>query len=274
MHWPLPQVILAIATLLTGGFSIARATHSAKTVHVFVALADNEHQGIVPTSTTLGNGEDPANNLYWGARYGVKSHFANSKMWMLVQRTVTPKDHVLERVVFQHRSTRALLVADAYRGKSIRQAIEAFLLAAAGGSPEDVTARINATNHTFGAGGRADLAVYVGHDGLMEFNIDNLPTQQDQRRHDVMVLACASKVYFREPVRKTGAHPLLWTTQLMAPEAYTLEAALEGWVRGETGEQIRERAAQAYNAYQKCGIRGARALFVTGWGKGSGANKK
>ncbi len=35
-----------------------------KTIHVFVALCDNEHQGIVPVPKTLGDGKDACNNLY------------------------------------------------------------------------------------------------------------------------------------------------------------------------------------------------------------------
>ena len=63
------------------------------------------------------------------------------------------------------------------------------------------------------------------------------------------------------------ANPILWTTHLMAPEAYTLEAAIEGWIANESGQEIDERAAQAYNKYQKCGIKGARNLFTTGFKK-------
>jgi hypothetical protein len=51
----------------------------------------------------------------------------------------------------------------------------------------------------------------------------------------------------------------------MAPEAYTLKGALDGWIVGETNELIHERAAAAYDKYQKCGLRGARRLFATGW---------
>ncbi len=46
-----------------------------RTVHVFVALADNQHQGIVPVPARLGNGDDPEHNLYWGSAYGVKTFF-------------------------------------------------------------------------------------------------------------------------------------------------------------------------------------------------------
>jgi len=35
-----------------------------RTIHVFVALCDNEHQGIVPVPEIFGNGDDPANNLF------------------------------------------------------------------------------------------------------------------------------------------------------------------------------------------------------------------
>ena len=47
----------------------------------------------------------------------------------------------------------------------------------------------------------------------------------------------------------------------MAPEAYTLEAALSGWLRGEAAPAIKDRAARAYHQYQKCGLTAARRLF-------------
>jgi len=51
----------------------------------------------------------------------------------------------------------------------------------------------------------------------------------------------------------------------MAPEAYTLKSALDGWIEHESNEEIRQRAASAYDKYQKCGLQGARRLFATGW---------
>lgn len=51
----------------------------------------------------------------------------------------------------------------------------------------------------------------------------------------------------------------------MVPEAYILKSALDGWMRGEDGEQIRQRAAVAYNSYQKCGLKAAQGLFASGW---------
>ncbi len=46
-----------------------------KVIHTLVGLCDNIHQGIVPVSESLGNGQDPKSNLYWGAAYGIKTYF-------------------------------------------------------------------------------------------------------------------------------------------------------------------------------------------------------
>lgn len=80
-----------------------------------------------------------------------------------------------------------------------------------------------------------------------------------------IILACASKSFFRDLLRASGASPLLWTTGLMAPEAYTLKAALDGWMLQESKEQIRKRAAAAYAKYQRCGDTAAMRLFSTDW---------
>jgi hypothetical protein len=37
-----------------------------KQVRVYVALCDNESQGIVPVPAKIGNCNDPDQNLYWG----------------------------------------------------------------------------------------------------------------------------------------------------------------------------------------------------------------
>src|SRR5262249_51109862 len=121
------------------------------------------------------------------------------------------------------------------------------------------------TEVSIAAGGDASLVAYIGHDGLMDFRLARLPRQVNANPREAIVLACISKTYFAEPLRATGAHPLLWTTGLMAPEAYKLKSALDGWIGAESGEQIRERAAAAYDRYQKCGIKGARRLLVSGW---------
>lgn len=156
-------------------------------------------------------------------------------------------------------------MADAYRGIQIKQAITDFLEAAAGANPERVAFQLSGGNLPVNIAGDASLVVYVGHEGFMDFQLSNLPASQNASPRPAIVLACISKSYFATPLRTAGAKPLVWTTELMAPEAYTLKSALDGWMRGETDEQIRERAAAAYGQYQKCGPKAARRLLVTGW---------
>jgi hypothetical protein len=232
---------------------------------VFVALADNVNQGIVPVPAKLGNGLDPEHNLYWGAAGGVKTYFARSLDWRLVSEKPGPKREVLQRCVFKHRAADVYMVADAYRGDHIQAGITDFLQAAAGANPERVSVTAHRTEVSLAAGGDANLVAYIGHDGLMDFRLTSLPQQMNAKHREAIVLACISKTYFAGPLRATGAHPLLWTTGLMAPEAYTLKSALDGWIGAEPPEHIRERAAAAYDRYQKCGIRGARRLLVSGW---------
>lgn len=231
-----------------------------KTIHVFVALCDNENQGIVPVNTSLGNGQNPKSNLYWGALYGVKTHLKRSEDWTFVKNIKSNNPKILERVLFKHRASNTFLLADAYDGRFIKQTTIDFLKASGGDNEERVV--YAQTNLKFGGG--AGLIAYVGHDGLMEFDIEEQLSSCVTDK-DAIILACVSKDFFKPYIKESGANPLVWTTGLMAPEAYTLKAAIDGWINNETDTEIRERAAQAYHKYQKCGIKGARNLLVTGF---------
>ena len=236
-------------------------TNPFPVIHVFVALADNVNQGIVPVSASLGNGDNPNTNLYWGAAFGIRTFFSKSKDWELVYITQNPSAAILERAIFRHRKSQLFLVADAYRGREISQAIWDFLEAAAGKPGE----KLRAGQNEFKVGGSSEVVAYVGHNGLMDFPLHSNPQRRDTRERRAIILACASKQYFSTPLQHTAATPLLWTTNLMAPEAYVLSAAIDGWIKKETDEQIRLRAARSYDSYQHCGSKAANALFASGW---------
>lgn len=255
------KILLVTIIVFFSHFSFSQEKENTKTLHVFVALCDNINQGIVPVPAKLGNGQDVNGNLYWSALYGIKTHFKNSKDWILVSSEKKPGKNILERVLFKHRSTNTYLLADAYDGKYIKQTTIDFLEASAGRN----SVRISHDGEVLKFGGEAQLLAYIGHDGLMEFNVEGnfKPINDDQR--DVIILACISKDYFKPYIEITKANPLVWTTGLMAPEAYTLKWAIDGWILNETDAQIKERAARAYNHYQKCGLNGARRLLVTGY---------
>lgn len=242
--------------------------NSVPVIHVFVALCDNVNQGIVPVAASLGNGDNPATNLYWGAAFGVKTFFNKNRDWQaLTPSNASSKSPqvVLDRLVFRHRRTGAILIAEAYRGSYIQRATEDFLAAAAGLPGEKLILSVDSKQIEIYVGGDANLLCYIGHNGLMDFQLSSVPKKRDDKSREAIILACASKSYFADSLRVAGATPLLWTTNLMAPEAYVLSAAVEGWLNRESDEQIRTRAAKAYAAYQRIGLRGASGLFATGW---------
>lgn len=256
---------LTLFGLLPAAPARAQTADPPRTIHVFVALADNQHQGIIPVAPNLGNGDDPDRNLYWGAAYGVKTFFARSLDWQLLAAHQKSKPEVLERCIFKHRIHNVYLVADAYQGRQIKQAIVDFLTAAAGKNPQAIVVQSAHQPFLLHAGGSANLVAYVGHEGLMDFSLPALPAHDDSTHRDAIILACISKSYFAASLRAAGAEPLVWTTGLMAPEAYTLKSALDGWILRETAIQVRDRAAEAYSRYQHSSLAAARRLLVTGW---------
>lgn len=230
-----------------------------RVIHVVVALCDNDSQGIVKVPAKIGNGKDPANNLYWGAMYGVKTFMSKQPDFRRLKVVNDFDKPVLERLVFRHVPTGTIVVADAYEGSHIDHATRAFLNFAAGRQKTMVTAE----GKSYAAGGASQLVVYVGHNGLMDFSLDRIPVAADSKKREIAVFACKSRQYFADPVKKTGAVPLMWTTHYMAPEGYVLHALASGWAEGVSREALRERVAKAYDKYQKCGMKGARALFAT-----------
>ena len=233
---------------------------SVQTAHIFVALCDNKYQGIVPVPEKIGNGQDPANNLYWGAMYGVKTYFKNSKDWKLV-KAYKLNDTVLERLIFKHKTKDFYLIADAYDGKEIQKTTEDFLYSSSGQQKDT----LNIDNKTIGINGNANLVAYIGHDGLMDFQLKDDFKNEDQKKRDAIILACYSKHYFRPFLEDANINPLVWTSNLMAPEAYILHDALSGYLAKESNTEIQNRAATAYSKYQKCSLRAAKNLLVTDW---------
>lgn len=233
-------------------------TSDAKTIHIFVALCDNKYQGIVPVPEKIGNGQDPDNNLYWGCAFGVRSYFKKSKEWKFIESRKLNSEK-LERIIFKHVTKNYYLVADAYDGKFIKESTIDFLKSSSGNNKD--TLKIDKT--TIGIGGNSKLLAYVGHDGLMDFQLNETFENTDKQKRDVIILACYSKKYFSPHLAKANVNPLVWTTGLMSPEAYTLHDAISGYLLNESNEQIRTRAAKAYSKYQKCSEKAARNLLVT-----------
>lgn len=235
--------------------------------HVIVALCDNLHQGIVPVPRAIGNGQNPRSNLYWGAGYGVRSYFSRKAGYSL--RQLTFSGQVLDRIAltkdFQGSGhpVKLVVIAEAWDGSAIAAAISRFLRLAAGQDPESIALPSVAGGTTVAAGGDAAIIAFVGHNGLMDFPAPSRPKPRaGAPPRSSIILACASKQYFSDLIRAGGSHPLLLTTGLMAPEAYSLEEALRAFATGGSPMDVRQAAAAVYDRIQHCGLRAALRLFA------------
>lgn len=242
----------------------------ALVVHVVVALCDNKYQGIVPVPEQLGNGQDPRNNLYWGAMYGVRSFMTRSAGWQVMAKLPQLPQGILEKVVLHKRlgppgrTVEVYAVAEAWDGRQIRSATTRFLRMAAGHEPENINLPTANGPRKVTAGGASHLIVYVGHNGLMDFTLADTPKNSATAKpRSAIALACKSRPYFQSLLKRADAHALLLTTGFMAPEAYTLDAAICSWAVGLEPSKVREKAAQAYDRYQKCGLEAAERLFFS-----------
>ena len=217
---------------------------AAKTIGVFVALADNASQGIVPVPAAIGNGDDPERNLYWGTAEGLKGVFDKSKEWRLTGKSDEPVTaDVLRSRTYRHGTSGAILDARAYRGAAIERCIRDFERAIQTGA--------------------YDMAVFIGHNGLMDFDLP-VPVKSAERTNvaDCVVLCCKSEPYFRRRIESAGGRPILLTTQLMYPGSFTLHAAVGAWLQGGSAEAIRERAGAAYADNQKLSKKAGMGVFA------------
>ena len=236
-----------------------QAFAETKTIHVLVALCDNKYQKIVPVPQAIGNGQDPKNNLYWGAAYGFKTYFAKQKEWQVININKPTSGKILEEIIYKHRNKDVYLIAQAYNGKYIDNTVNDFLDYSAGKKVQQI--RLN--DKTVMAGGNADLVIYIGHDYLMESSWrDYLPDswrwntlskteKEKQKLRYAAVFACKSQKYFTPPLSRLGITPLILTLHRMAPEAYSVHAMITSWLNGESKDEIRFKVASAYSQYQK-----------------------
>lgn len=239
------------------------ASNEPLVIHARVPLCDNDNQGITPVSKLLGNGFDLRNNLYWGAKYGVKHYFKSYTDWTLLESIKDVNSNILERLIFHKKHAKGsdvYFIADAYRGDKMKPCLVDFFNATAGRQIES----IQVNDQKINISSQADLLIFNGHNGLMDTEVDYIYSK-DEKIREVAVIGCVSHSYFKPYLKRTKGYPLLMTTNLMAPEAYVMEAVIESWLNQKRGDQIRVQVGQAYHKFQKCGLGGATRLFQTNW---------
>lgn len=212
----------------------------SKQVRVFIALCDNKTQGIQPVRAKIGNGDDADANLYWGCSDGFGAYFKKSKHWEVMEELKDPTPQILRRIKLKHAKDDLTIIAEAYRGSQMRACLEAF-------------------EQTL-ASGTCDLAAYIGHNPLMDFDLEP-PKNHSNSTPASMVFCCHSRIYFESRLKELGSEPLVLTEQLMYPGAFLLHDAIECWRKDGSKSAVREAVALAYSKNQKISVKAAAGIF-------------
>ena len=225
------------------------AAQTPKQARVIVSLADNDNQGIVPINASLGNGQSPRQNLYWGALYGAKTHFKKMLGWIVNPKETQSAD-ILDAFELIHEAHPNISISfEAWDGAAQKNAVKAYL------------------SDLRDAESGNSLVCFVGHNALMDLFVTNLPASRQSKQMNLdrgrkgAVIACNSSLYFEPHHKALGIESYVMTRGLMAPEAYVLEGLLLAWLEGKGGNIARQEAAKKYAEYQKIPVRSANRLF-------------
>ena len=170
---------------------------------------------------------------------------------------------LLERVVFKRtysNGAKVIFITDAYNGNAMEKCLNHYLQSLSGMRSDS----IQLDSSWIEISKQADLVVFNGHNGLMDVEVP-ISTSTLTKKKDAIAIACISKPYFKDYLIQSQGYPLLMTKHLLAPEAYVLSAIIDAWALQKPEQEVWLAAATAYNQYQKCGIKGAKNLFSTGW---------
>lgn len=231
-------------------------------VHTYVPLCDNEHQGIIPTTPSLGDGMNLKSNLYWATSGGTKAYFKKQPEWKTVYNAFDIDTNVLERIVFEKRysNVKVYFVADAYRGDRMEETVNDYLSAIASCHFQDI---VLTNGDTITAAGNSDLVMFNGHNGVMDQIDIKIWRNADGKLKDVVMNSCVSYGYLQYDFMNAGGYPLVRSKSLLYPGAYVLEQIVDDWVAGVDEKQICLNAGAVYCQKHDCG-RGTK-VYATGW---------
>lgn len=251
----LPFIIcLSVSCMLIVGALLLLFSHSAaaaplpcgpgKQAALFVALCDNEHQGIDPVPSAIGDGEKPERNLYWGCGDAVPRLLRKAgNKWKMqsVDDWQGKPEPVLRTIVCTRADEKLTLTAFAWRGDSMSECLRAF---------EEAL-----------VSGKYELVAFIGHNGLMDEDLPE-PPKSAGAAADAMVLCCMSHEYFTARLNLIGSRPVLMTRQFMYPAGQVFLQALEAWMNSPADlEKIRAAAGKAYAANQRISVRAGMGIF-------------
>jgi len=232
-------------------------------IHTFVPLCDNDFQGIIKVGKLLGDGRNLKTNLYWGAGYGLKTFFTQSKNWKYLKSFYNIDSFVLERVVLYREYSnhaKVYLILDAYKGDKMENCIFDYFNSLAG----NLTDTICIDSLKILACSKSDFLIFNGHNGLMDNRYEEIENT-DHVEKDAAVISCNSYPYFEPFFERLNAYPLITTTSFLPPEAYIISSIIDNWASMESEEKIRIGAGEAMAKIHKIAVAPCVNTFKTGW---------
>jgi hypothetical protein len=213
----------------------------------------------------LGDGESPADNLYWATDEGFVGWFDRRRSgWKEVLHgdgtTVGEKDVLDVRVWTRTVSTPdawhkrgvaktypVYVVAFAWRGKAIDHALAVYLDELYGtGGHRDITLA-DGTTH-LDAGGGAQIVGYTGHNRLYDVDApdwaklerDGAPTR------GTIDIACNTGPFMADHIAAAKRVPLIFTNDFLMASAGAFEGAVNAFASGGGYRDVRGGAARGY----------------------------
>jgi hypothetical protein len=137
------------------------------------------------------------------------------------------------------------VVADAWRGRAIDEALEAYVQDLHTATAREVKL---ADGKTLAAGGAAQIVAWVGHNRFMDRPPYDWPAAARTAAgppKGTVAVACMSAVYLRNAIGPARV-PLLLTASLLFAGSHAFEGAVRAFAEGSGFAAMRERAAQSY----------------------------
>jgi hypothetical protein len=205
-------------------------------VRVYVALCDNDSQGIVKVKNpAICDGDQPDRNIYWGTRGGLAG-FMRSAKFHLRSRELPAAGPIAVRAVWHKRiaGTDVEVEGIAYRGREIRTAMLEFVRA------------------THRAQGAPHVVAYVGHNYFLDTSdvraFDEARLGPATTPVGVLALSCLGDRDIRPYITAEQSAILLLNTNLTYPGAWSIGGLIEGLTRRMPARGLRDSAAQAFAA--------------------------
>ncbi|MBN2804432.1 MAG: hypothetical protein JXR91_15160 [Deltaproteobacteria bacterium] len=251
---------------------------------VYVALCDNDSQGIIPVKNRkICDGDFPENNMYWKGDGGIYGYL-KSHQWKRVKSTKNSDGAVIIEDVWHKRlwpgkklkekgvtkPFSAYVVAKAYRGSNIHDAMVDYLKAVNNDTSQVI--KID-EDKSISAGGGSHLAGYIGHDYFMDPYPDSREYKELVDVHKngtgklakgAFALACISNEFVRPAIERESVYIMALNNFLTYPSAWTVGGIIDGVAALGSGYEIYKSYTKAFAKGQNCGLKWAKNAFSFG----------